>query len=631
MKRFLAILLIIAMLPIPATFARETDRSAVIPEEAFDAVYADVWEEIEAIETEKIVAKRGRNADASDYAAIVDDVIAAVEASDTFVEGSINRNGAFFTWRTTEGIACGYSPRLRAQIHKTAIEGAKPEDYAGVESVSYAPKGGYPSATNVAVFQPYYGLDSSFKTTYSEEGKSIAQATGGTSTTYITNAATIDAIADAFESCAVVIFDSHGDTDYYNPSDENDFVTRANTSYICLQSNTGITSADMATVTGPYGSYQHAYYAGSDGSMKVYCVDGTAIANHMEKSAPHNMLWSAICLGMATDGLHAPLRAKGVEVAYGYSQSVTFYYDYQWEAVFWDNMIAGKTVAESAAAMKTSVGNWDYIHQYSTISQARSNYAAFPIFVSSEDTYPGHGNVDNLQTVKSTFKLKETVEPTTAPTEPTTAPSGNEYVLTTSLKDGDQVIIYNASAGKAMSEDAVSTNYRAGVDVTVSGNKIVTDDSKIVWTVRTSGSGYTFLNDDGETLSATKGLSFAMTDNVWAVNPATTANSVYIVSTTAAGTSGDPKYIEWYDKYSEFSTYYYSANSEAIFAMQLFVLSGSVAPTEPTTAPTEPTTAPTQPTTAPSGNEYVLTTSLKDGDQVIIYNASAKKAMSEDA
>ncbi|MBQ3355992.1 MAG: S-layer homology domain-containing protein [Oscillospiraceae bacterium] len=192
-------------------------------------------------------------------------------------------------------------------------------------------------------------------------------------------------------------------------------------------------------------------------------------------------------------------------------------------------------------------------------------------------------------------------EPTSGPTEPTTAPSGNEYVLTTSLKDGDQVIIYNASAKKAMSEDAVSTNYRAGADVTVSGNKIVTDDSKIVWTVKASGSGFTFTNDAGETLSATKGLSFATTDNVWAINPATTANSVYIVSTTAAGSQGDPKYVEWYAQYSEFSTYYYSAASEAIFAMQLFAKSsGTVTPTEPTTAPTEPTTAPTEPTTAPT-------------------------------
>lgn len=257
MKRFLAILLIIAMLPIPASFAREAEP-AVIPEEAFDAVYADVWQEIEAIEAEQVLAKRGRNVTASDYAAIVDDVIAAVEASDTFVDGSINRNGAFFTWRTTNGIACGYSPRLRAQIRKTAIEGADPEDYAGIETSSYATKGGSSSSAEVAVFQPYYGIDSSFKTTYSNEGKSIAQAMGGTSTTYRTTAATIDAIADALERSAVVIFDSHGDTDYYNPSNEEDYVSRANTSYLLLQSNTGITTADMADVTGTYGTYQHA-------------------------------------------------------------------------------------------------------------------------------------------------------------------------------------------------------------------------------------------------------------------------------------------------------------------------------------------------------------------------------------
>ena len=151
MKRFLAILLVIAMLPIQATFAREAEPT-VIPEDAFDAVTADVWEDIEAIEADEVVAVRGKKATAADYAAIVDDVIAAVEASDTYVEGSINRNGDFFTWRTTEGVACGYSPRLRAQIRANAIEGADPEELAAVETTSYASRGGSPSSTNVAVF-----------------------------------------------------------------------------------------------------------------------------------------------------------------------------------------------------------------------------------------------------------------------------------------------------------------------------------------------------------------------------------------------------------------------------------------------------------------------------------------------
>ncbi|MBQ3356117.1 MAG: endonuclease, partial [Oscillospiraceae bacterium] len=195
-------------------------------------------------------------------------------------------------------------------------------------------------------------------------------------------------------------------------------------------------------------------------------------------------------------------------------------------------------------------------------------------------------------------------EPTTAPTEPTeaTEPRGDEYALTTTVKDGDEIVIFNPASGKAMSEDAVSNVYRAGVSATVLNNNIYTDDSKIVWTVGKTADGYTFTNDKGETLSATTGLSFAATDNVWAINPAATANSVYLVSTSAVGTSGDPKYVEWYGRYNEFSTYYYSASLESDFALQLFVKTGNVAPepTEPTTAPTEPTTAPTEPTTAPT-------------------------------
>ncbi len=413
MKRILAILLVLAMLPLPATFALDTEPAEEpIAQEAYDAVTADIWQTIEAIEETEIVAKRGKTADADSYAAIVDDVIAAVEASDTFVEGSINRNGDFFTWETTEGIVCGYSPRLRAKIRANAVAGADAEDYAGVEVTSYATKGGSPSSMNVAVFQPYYGIDGDFTTQYVNEAKSIAQATGGTSTAYRTTNATIDTIADALETCGVVIFDSHGDTDYYVKGSE-DYTSCANTSYICLQSGTGITTEDMEKVTGTYGEYQHAYYAGSysdygvNGIMHYYCVDGTAIANHMDSTAPNSLLWMAICLGMATDGLQAPLRDKGVEVVYGYSQSITFDGDFAYEEDFWSKMKSGETVASAIAYMKSQNGNWDpwYAGRVSSVAEAVENYASFPIVVSSEDVYPGKGNVDNLQTVKSTWTL----------------------------------------------------------------------------------------------------------------------------------------------------------------------------------------------------------------------------------
>ena len=36
---------------------------------------------------------------------------------------------------------------------------------------------------------------------------------------------------------------------------------------------------------------------------------------------------------------------------------------------------------------------------------ARRAYAAFPVVVSDQDTYPGQGKVDAVQTVKSTYTL----------------------------------------------------------------------------------------------------------------------------------------------------------------------------------------------------------------------------------
>ena len=391
MKKWIALLL--AVLLTTSLFPTATAAKA-------EADSSDIWAEIARIEDGAINAKAVQTeAAAAAYAANVDEIIAAVEASDACVPGSINRHGDFFYFTTTDGQVNGYSPRLRAKIRGAEATGADPEAVSGVETTSFGTRGGWPASKNVAVFQPYYGLDGSFTNQYPNEGVSIAQATGGTSTTYKTNNATVDAIADAIESCGVVIFDSHGDTDYANGYD---YTSRANTSYICLQSGTGLTSADQATVTGPYGTYHHAYYAGSGyGGMNYYCVDGTAISNHMERNSPNGLLWMAICLGMATDGLEAPMRDRGVEVVYGYSQSVTFAGDFDWEEVFWDEMIAGKNVADSISTMKTQIGCPD---------PYTNSYPAWPIVVSDEDAYPGHGNVDAAQTVYSTWTLQQGFE-----------------------------------------------------------------------------------------------------------------------------------------------------------------------------------------------------------------------------
>ncbi len=434
MKRWFALLLALVMtlLLVPTAFAAGSTEAG-----------ADIWDQIAAIEANAVKSKGTVDLETRTraYEGAVDQIAAAVEASADYVPGSLIRNGDVLFWDTVDGQGCGYSPRLRARVAETAIPDADPEAYSGVETVSYATRGGWPGSIDVAVFQPYYGIDSSFTTQYADEGQSIAQATGGTSTTYLTTSATIDSIANAFETCGVVIFDSHGDTDYANGSD---YTSQANTSYLLLQSGTGITAADQVTVQGPYSTYKHAYYAGSYGSMKYYCVDGTAIANHMTQDSPNGLLWAAICLGMATDGLHAPLRAKGLEVAYGYSQSVTFTGDYKWEEYFWEKMKAGEDVKTAIAYMKQKVGIKD---------PYTSDYPAYPIVVSSEDAYPGHGNVDKAQEVYSTWTLFAQYE--------ITALSNNTAWGTVSL------------SGRTITATPATGYYIAGYEVT-SGTATVT-------------------------------------------------------------------------------------------------------------------------------------------------------------
>ncbi len=387
MKRFLAILLALTLLPIPAAFSASQEAQTISA--ADYALVDEMWDELNS--AEERVMRSAANVTTAQA------VAAAAQKSKLYVKDSLCWNGDdHFTFETTVGVTCGYSARLRNQAIDAAEDAqalAEPE----TQTVSYATKNA-PGGKDVYLIEPYYGLDSSFTKQYQTEAQNIAKSTGGTYTCYTKTDATIDAVADAIESGAVVIFDSHGDTDYARGED---YTTGATTSYLLLQTGTGLTSADYANDNGTY----HAVNYGKSGKMYYYAVDGTCIANHMDSKATNSLIWMAICLGMATDGLEKPLIENGVGVVYGYSQSVTFDYDYLWEECFWDEMCSGETVASAIATMKEKVGKWDYCSEYTTISQARRNYAAFPIVVSSEDVYPGHGNVDDLQTVYSTWTL----------------------------------------------------------------------------------------------------------------------------------------------------------------------------------------------------------------------------------
>ncbi len=374
---------------------------AAAPEEA------DLWEQICAVEEAELAqagygeTRTAQRPTAADFAAISPKVESLVRASADCRPGSIERHGDFFFWESADGTPNGYSPRLRALTYQQAAEGEPAEEDPGDTSL----RGGTNRSIHAAVLQPYYGMDASFKETYVNEAKRIADAMGGNCVAYRGTQATVDRLAWAMSNCGVVIVDSHGDTDYASGEDHS---SRANTSYILLHSGAGLTSADMKRVKGSYGNYYHAYYAGKSGSMQLYCVDGTVIANHMKERGKNSFVWLATCFGMATAGIAQPLRAKGVEAVYGYSQSVTFKGDYLYEDPFWDHMIAGYTAGQSVAYMKQVTGKkWDPgMPNCTTTAEALRAYAAFPILVSSEDAYPGQGRVDAIQTPSSAWRLK---------------------------------------------------------------------------------------------------------------------------------------------------------------------------------------------------------------------------------
>lgn len=412
MKRWLAFALALVLLCgwLPTGSVRAVELDAARELTQADYVGADlVFAQIE--EMESAPAKRNATQAEKTQAAM-----ALVQASDSFVEGSLEQNGATFTWETDSGVRCIYSPRMQKIGSELTPENG--EDV--IVNEPRAVKGGSPSSNQVYLIGPYYGYDEDFTNQYKTEARRVAAAMGDTDgyTLYSGTAATVDKVAEAISNGGVVFFDSHGTTDYTNPNDEWDGITKATQSYLCLTSTTGLTDEDYD---------DGAVYFG-DGIG----VNGATIANHMTKNSPSGLLWMAICWGLGTDSISAPLRQMGVEVVYGYSESVTFAGDYLYEETFWGEMITGKTVAESIATMKKTWGNWDWSVQmaeyygdndgYDNIADVRADFYAFPVVVSDEDAFPGKRTTtsygaSSLQTVKSTYTLGEVYE-VTDPTDP---------------------------------------------------------------------------------------------------------------------------------------------------------------------------------------------------------------------
>ncbi len=353
------------------------------------------WEALGKIEAEQAVQcpPQAREALAAAYAQAIPRMIQAVQAAPDYVPGSLERHGDFFFWRSTDGRANGYSPSLRAELAR---------DEAGTEPLPSQPHAArsetdnIPETRDVGVFIPYSGSYYFYPENCIREGQRLARSTGGSLQVYTAENATVDNLASALSGCGILLINSHGRTDYERGMDQS---SRANSSYICLPSSEGVTEADQRPVNGPYGTYYHAFYAGpsEDFDEEYYCVDGTCIANHMGGQAPHSMVWLGLCLGMATEGLYAPLRQKGVEALIGFSEAVTTNADHEYRGVFVNSLLEDCTVGQAAEAMKAEVGCPD---PYQTVHDP-----AYPIAVSGQDPYPGRSHLAEGQEVQSTWKL----------------------------------------------------------------------------------------------------------------------------------------------------------------------------------------------------------------------------------
>ena len=339
-----------------------------------------------------------------DYELLMPHVEELVRSSPDVEESSIRYSDGILCWLIGDD-PNKYDPSVRVQMNGGADTSFMPTaeydsqspdipklssssfETSSIERSSKFPQEGI---ADVCAFLPYSGTTKDNFSTCANVAETAASYTGGEVLCYKGKDATIDKLAKALESCAMVIIGSHGNNGAFG-----------------IINDEGITSEDKED--------DHAYYSGPHykyiGNEKVldydlWIIDGTAVTNHMTKDAPGNLVYSSSCMSMKTDALCKPLREHGVSVVFGWSESVTSECDAKDLAVFTDLLCSRKNVADAFVETKEIVGcQWDPMWIDFTYEQARNSAVAFPIIVSEDDEYPGEGNVNFIQTVYSTWKL----------------------------------------------------------------------------------------------------------------------------------------------------------------------------------------------------------------------------------
>ena len=168
-----------------------------------------------------------------------------------------------------------------------------------------------------------------------------------------------------------------------------------------------------------------------------------------------------------------------------------------------------------------------------------------------------------------------------------------EPEVTAPFKDGDRVVIYVPAYGKALSTQKTGS-YNVGVDVTVDNGVMSGYGETEVFTVIDNGDGSWSFANGGQNIGISEGyssLNLGVADDDWTLIDL--GGGLYNVQNVTRG-----NHLEWYNKFSNWSTYNsrYAATDDQ-FQIAFYVVTGDLPGT---------------------GG------SVAEGDQVMIYNVSAK-------
>lgn len=353
LSAILAVLMVFAL--IPSAMLAESIDGMVNEIEAMNKL-DNTWEKLDAVEA----AALANGANKTEIISAVFEAALNDKTVDTDSFSDVTKDGFFFT---VDGMLCAYNYRLRNEINTNVTD----EGSTTIIKSENTPKDA--ASTDVLLVGPYYGgYDPTFTDQYRNESASVAEALSGSVTELAGHAATGPAIAQNFVDKGVVFYDSHG-------------TATSSSSYLCLTTNEGITTED----------YTNGWAVRSGNEA---FIDGRYIENHIPHPASNTIVWMAICEGMKLSGhgvTGAALLRAGCEVVYGYSQSVTFAGDYEYETTFWNVMKEGGTVRDAVAEMKNQHGIYDPYGD------------AYPIVMSAVDPFPE--NPDSYQEVHTEYTI----------------------------------------------------------------------------------------------------------------------------------------------------------------------------------------------------------------------------------